>query len=228
MKKRSRRGFTLIELLVVISIIAVLAAIIMPIYKRVQEQGNQADCISHLHAIGIATRNYHADFHKFPGPVVQPSAEPPGVTTGGMYDLYIGKYISNWKALICIDDSSSLAAGTQEWGTPAAIYSTYNVDSDLVSQVYNYWGLDTSGHAYPTQADVQAPPAPPSGKPPYPILGDSEYPALRNSNAPDDTIITHCTRHRTATGATALDIVLRLGGDARREPSGQVHWMVWY
>jgi hypothetical protein len=88
--------------------------------------------------------------------------------------------------------------------------------------VYNYYGLNGQGIAYP---DVGGVPAPPTD---MPGINDTEYPALKNPNAPDDTIITHCTRHRSATGNQAMDIVLRLGGDAEKVPSGQVKWMAYW
>ena len=44
----SRRGFTLIELLVVIAIIAILAAILFPVYARIKESARRTMCLSYL------------------------------------------------------------------------------------------------------------------------------------------------------------------------------------
>lgn len=54
-------GFTLIELLVVIAIIAILAAIIFPVFKRVQENGRKTVCASNLKQLYTAFKQYAAD-----------------------------------------------------------------------------------------------------------------------------------------------------------------------
>ncbi len=55
------RGFTLIELLVVIAIVAVLAAILFPVFARAREKARQATCASNLRQIGLAVEMYKAD-----------------------------------------------------------------------------------------------------------------------------------------------------------------------
>jgi prepilin-type N-terminal cleavage/methylation domain-containing protein len=47
-------GFTLIELLVVIAIIAILAAILFPVFSRVREKARQAQCLSHTRQNGLS------------------------------------------------------------------------------------------------------------------------------------------------------------------------------
>src|SRR5947209_14838124 len=57
-----KRGFTLIELLVVIAIIAILAAILFPVFAQAREQARKTSCLSNLKQIGIALTMYRQDF----------------------------------------------------------------------------------------------------------------------------------------------------------------------
>jgi prepilin-type N-terminal cleavage/methylation domain-containing protein/prepilin-type processing-associated H-X9-DG protein len=57
-----RNGFTLIELLVVIAIIAILAAILFPVFARAREKARQASCQSNLRQIGLAMEMYRSDY----------------------------------------------------------------------------------------------------------------------------------------------------------------------
>lgn len=59
---RRNRGFTLIELLVVVAIIAILAAILFPVFSRAKEQARRATCASNLKQIGLALMQYTADY----------------------------------------------------------------------------------------------------------------------------------------------------------------------
>ncbi len=56
------KGFTLIELLVVIAIIAILAAILFPVFSQAMEKARQASCLSNERQIGLAARMYMEDF----------------------------------------------------------------------------------------------------------------------------------------------------------------------
>ncbi len=57
-----RKGFTLIELLVVIAIIAILAAILFPVFARARENARKANCQSNLKQMGLAFAQYKQDY----------------------------------------------------------------------------------------------------------------------------------------------------------------------
>lgn len=62
MQRRLRTGFTLIELLVVIAIIAILAAILFPVFAQARDKARQAMCMSNAKQISLAVMQYTQDY----------------------------------------------------------------------------------------------------------------------------------------------------------------------
>jgi len=62
LRRTPASGFTLIELLVVIAIIAILAAILFPVFAQAREKARQASCVSNLKQLGVAMRMYQDDY----------------------------------------------------------------------------------------------------------------------------------------------------------------------
>lgn len=59
-----KNGFTLIELLVVIAIIAILAAILFPVFMQVKDKARQSACFSNMKQIGVGTMQYLSDYNE--------------------------------------------------------------------------------------------------------------------------------------------------------------------
>ena len=73
-----RRAFTLIELLTVIAIIAVLAAIIFPVFGAVQENARRNSCMSNMQTISSALKQYELDNRKYPDFLFAPAIKSNG------------------------------------------------------------------------------------------------------------------------------------------------------
>jgi prepilin-type N-terminal cleavage/methylation domain-containing protein/prepilin-type processing-associated H-X9-DG protein len=84
-----KKAFTLIELLVVIAIIAILAAILFPVFARARENARRTSCLSNLKQMGMAVMQYTQDYdEKYPYALtVSPTtpAPPGGVWFGGLW-----------------------------------------------------------------------------------------------------------------------------------------------
>jgi prepilin-type N-terminal cleavage/methylation domain-containing protein len=71
-----QKGFTLIELLVVIAIIAILAAILFPVFAQAREKARQASCLSNAKQIGLAVEQYKQDYDGFYVPMRDSETNP--------------------------------------------------------------------------------------------------------------------------------------------------------
>src|SRR5438093_11195852 len=74
--RKTWRGFTLIELLVVIAIIAILAAILFPVFAHAREKARQTSCLSNLKQLSGAMLMYAGDYdERFPPVVARDSRQ---------------------------------------------------------------------------------------------------------------------------------------------------------
>jgi prepilin-type N-terminal cleavage/methylation domain-containing protein/prepilin-type processing-associated H-X9-DG protein len=92
------RGFTLIELLVVIAILAILAAILFPVFARARESARRTTCLSNLRQLGLAAHMYASDHDElFPCDYYPCNSS----TTHSRLVSQIEPYLKNMQILYC-------------------------------------------------------------------------------------------------------------------------------
>jgi len=101
-----RRGFTLIELLVVIAIIAILAAILFPVFARAREKARQTACLSNLKQISLGVLMYAQDYDetypRYHRPAASPVEYPDGSTASGiLWYAALYPYVNNQQIFDC-------------------------------------------------------------------------------------------------------------------------------
>jgi prepilin-type N-terminal cleavage/methylation domain-containing protein/prepilin-type processing-associated H-X9-DG protein len=103
---KMKNGFTLIELLVVIAIIAILAAILFPVFTKVREKARQTACMSNMKQLGLAFMQYNQDNDEAMPPHFDPGyPSGPGGGQGGWAGS-IFPYVKSKGAFACPSDAS--------------------------------------------------------------------------------------------------------------------------
>ncbi len=100
--RQTSSGFTLIELLVVIAIIAILAAILFPVFATAREKARQATCASNLKQLGLAFIQYEQDYDEY-FPVGTPSQIAGDEHKSG-WATAIYPYVKTYAVYSCPDD----------------------------------------------------------------------------------------------------------------------------
>lgn len=110
----NRRAFTLIELLVVIAIIAILAAILFPVFAQAKEAAKKTSCLSNTKQVNLSHIQYEADYDDLTVPVTGCDWTSPqyGTTACTTYPYILQPYAKNWQ----IHRSPGDASGESSYG----------------------------------------------------------------------------------------------------------------
>ncbi|MHB8995283.1 MAG: DUF1559 family PulG-like putative transporter [Armatimonadota bacterium] len=122
----AKRGFTLIELLVVIAIIAILAAILFPVFAKAREKARQSSCLSNVKQLAIAELAYEQDYDE---KTASYSSHPAAAASYTWVEM-LAPYIKN----------------TQLFKCPSFSGSTYNTNYGV--NISNVAANGTTGHTY--------------------------------------------------------------------------------
>jgi len=152
--KTQSRAFTLIELLVVIAIIAILAAILFPVFAQAREQARKASCLSNTKQLGLGVMMYIQDYDEM-YPCNSWDGAPMGTTNndigkdGNRFTLWMWRimpYLKNRQILVCPSDPNSKSGWTGYstdpndcWGVPTPISYGHN------QHLFGYGGSDKTG-----------------------------------------------------------------------------------
>lgn len=172
-RPRSLQGFTLIELLVVIAIIAILAAILFPVFQKVRENARAASCESNLKQLALSFSMYTNDSDG-----AYPIAFEWDSNWQSSSQSWIGKvlpYVKSYQVFACPDDPDGNQAGHPN---PAASWMSSNQGYGVSYVVNAYYGAWNSGF---TEQGIS------------PVTGQSSWLQQTNSeskvNRPSDTVL---------------------------------------
>jgi len=131
----TRRAFTLIELLVVIAIIAILAAILFPVFARARENARRTSCLSNLKQMGLAVMMYVQDYDETYPRCVQCTGPLTGsICSTGAYnywDQLIEPYTKSTQLFFCPSGISSTNLRSGNYGMNPNVMVSYQTNPTI-------------------------------------------------------------------------------------------------
>ncbi len=130
--KRVKSGFTLIELLVVIAIIAILAAILFPVFGRARENARRSSCQSNLKQLGLGMMQYTQDYDEY----LPCGTQGTSASMGGGWSGQIFPYVKSAQIFACPNEQ-----GRPNVAAPAGTtYYSYRYNLGILRELNNAAG----------------------------------------------------------------------------------------
>jgi len=128
-----KHGFTLIELLVVIAIIAILAAILFPVFARARENARRTSCQSNLKQVGLGLRQYSQDNDElFPLTYVDVNASGTFDAADSGWVQSVQPYVKSYQLFQCASETNGMIANVGTGANPTTVgWTDYWYNSNL-------------------------------------------------------------------------------------------------
>ncbi len=127
--RQHKKGFTLIELLVVIAIIAILAAILFPVFGRARENARRSSCMSNLKQIGLGMLQYTQDYdERYPLSQAGPTVT---IRRLNSWRTLIYPYVKSTQLFVCPSNQDA-NTNTNDSDAPTAFRISYNCNASGV------------------------------------------------------------------------------------------------
>ena len=139
MNTGERRAFTLIELLVVIAIIAILAAILFPVFAQAREKARQASCMSNFKQNTLGILMYNQDYDQ-----VYPINSYTGsynAIDDAVWGTIVQPYIKNYQVYMCPSDPAHETQRMLDLDPPSTSPNQYNFNLAVKNDFAKNWQL---------------------------------------------------------------------------------------
>jgi len=157
---RTRHGFTLIELLVVIAIIAILAAILFPVFAKAREKARQTSCLANVKQFNLAILSYAQDYDE----TLPMSTTLTSVGAMTLADL-VQPYCKDQQIIFCPSDKTGSVDIANVFGlagipmAPGAVVRmgytvNYNLLPDMINPAAPKYVWSLGEVAYPSECDM--------------------------------------------------------------------------
>ncbi len=135
-RNTAKSGFTLIELLVVIAIIAILTAILFPVFAQARAKARQVSCLSNTKQIGMAMLQYAQDYDE----IIVPNRINTRYTNGTLNweDLLAQTYLKNYDVFICPESVNNAVNPPDQAVTNSPSDQLPTAAVTIVNGVYTY------------------------------------------------------------------------------------------